>query len=268
MEVRGPVLTCSRSTPRFAFTQRKAEFMAHRMVMPLQYTVCPRLSISHGTCRGRPVMSNSHDQPELIDLDTYEGPELSSAPARPRRSLASHPLASLLGAASFSPARHAARHSHRASSSAGPSRHTGVSSLVPVIDLSESEAAAGLPPMHRRKKQSQHNTASLANARQEQAIAEATASGQARDRSAKRRMRQDELETDSAAPVWLDMDNVIPDVNLKKSASAAPKRYALGFFLENLASLKESTSYRRPRRIIPCIFQSISSLHDTLHIGD
>ena len=170
-------------------------------------------------------MSNSHDQPEFIDLDTYEGPELSSATARPRSSLASHPLGSSIGAAKFTPASHSARHSHKASSSAGSSRHAGgVSSLVPVIDLSESEAAAGLPPMHRRKKQSQHNTASLANARQEQTLAEATASGQARDRSAMRRMRQDDLGRDSAPPVWLDMDDVITDANLKKSASAAPKR--------------------------------------------
>ncbi|CAL5223005.1 g5454 [Coccomyxa viridis] len=169
-------------------------------------------------------MFKAKHQPELIDLDDDEEPGPSSASALPSNSRAAQPAEFLQRAANRSFASQVAMQLQQPGSSAGPSRHARQCSLyVPIIDLSESEAAAGLPPMHGSRDATEQRD-SLDCGKQLPAKAEAGAPGTVGHPSARRRPRQDALEDGDAGPVWLDGDDRNADASLKWSASAAPKR--------------------------------------------
>ncbi len=169
-------------------------------------------------------MFKAKHQPELIDLDDDEEPGPSSASALPSNSRAAQPAEFLQRAANRSFASQVAMQLQQPGSSAGPSRHARQCSLyVPIIDLSESEAAAGLPPMHGSRDATEQRD-SLDCGKQLPAKAEAGAPGSVGHPSARRRPRQDALEDGDAGPVWLDGDDRNADASLKWSASAAPKR--------------------------------------------
>ena len=177
-----------------------------------------------GLCRRGRVMFKAKHRPDIyIDLDEEDEPGPSSASAHPRTSLAAQ-ATSLQRAANKDSASRTAMHLQQPGSSAGPSRHARPSTqVVPIIDLSESEAAAGLPPMHGRSNGSKHRD-SLDLGEHFPASAEALAPDSAGHPSARRRPRQDAPEDEGAGPVWLDAEDIAADASLKWTASAAPKR--------------------------------------------
>lgn len=176
-----------------------------------------------GLCRrGRGMVKLKH-QPGLIDLldDDHEEPGPSSGFAHHSTNLAAQPAETLRRAASDKPANLTAMHTLQPGSSAGPSRHARRSSLsIPIIDLSESEAAAGLPPMHGRRTRGEQRD-SIDHGQHLSADAEATGPDSA---SAKRHTRQSDPRDKAAVPLWLDAEDISAGASLKWSASAAPKR--------------------------------------------
>ena len=183
-----------------------------------------------GLCRQHRVMSKSKHRPELIDLDDddeeeEEEPGPSSGTAHFSTSLAAQPSKSLQRAANGKPANQTAMHALQPGSSAGPSRHARRSSQpVPIIDLSESEAAAGLPAIHGHRNRSVQRD-SLDLGKHPSADTQAAAPGRARHPPAGRRSKQEALEVGGAGPLWLDADDIAADARVQWSASAAPKRW-------------------------------------------
>ena len=115
-------------------------------------------------CRGKVslhAMHRSNQLPEVIDLDEYEPPADSSTRANPGRRPADSPQA-------IPHSRAARRRQH-----AGPSALQSRQRASAVIDLSEGEAAAGLPPLHRCRDHFQQGS------RTAQGSASATAHAQA-----------------------------------------------------------------------------------------
>ena len=173
-------------------------------------------------------MSKSKHQPELIDLDDddeEEEPGPTSGLANFSTSLAARHAKSLQRAANGKPANQTAMHALQPGSSANPSRHARRSSQpVPIIDLSESEAAAGLPALHGRSNPRMQRD-SPAPGKHPSAGLQAAAAGNARHSSARKRLTLDAPEGGIAGPsLWLDAEDIAADVDLKWSASAAPKR--------------------------------------------
>ena len=170
-------------------------------------------------------MFKAKHQPELIDLDDdEEEPGPSSASAHPSKSLAAQPATSLRKAANKNFAGQIAMQLQQPGSSASPSKRVILNSLsIPIIDLSESEAAAGLPPMHGRCSNSEQQVIP-GPGKQFPADADALAPGSVGRPSVRRRPRQDALEDGDAGPLWLDGDDSNADASLKWSASDAPKR--------------------------------------------
>ena len=168
-------------------------------------------------------MFKSKHQAELIDLDddVHEEPGPSLGFARHTTSLAAQPARFLQRTATAKPANGAAMHMLQPGSSAGPSRHaTRSRPSVSIIDLSESEAAAGLPPMHGRRTRFEQKE-SIDHGQHLPANAEATGPESA---TARKYKRQGALGDNVADPLWLDAEDISLDASQKWNASAAPKR--------------------------------------------
>lgn len=162
-------------------------------------------------------MHRSNQLPEVIDLDDYEHPADSSTRANPGRRPADSPQAI--------PHNHAARRKQHASPSALQSRQRASA----VIDLSEGEAAAGLPPLHRRRDRFQQGSrtaqgsasATLHAQALEQGSGTAQGSASASGHAQARRGLQDlsDEEDGQASLCYASADNPFMG-----AASFAPKR--------------------------------------------
>lgn len=159
--------------------------------------------------RGRPVPKSQH-QPELNNSDDG-APGASSETDQPTKT---QPARRSQRATKTASARQTAMQTQQPGSSAGPSS---------LLDLSASEAAAGLPPIHRPRTRSEHRD-SKQHVKASSADAEAAASGSARHPPARRRTRQNASEDGNAGPLQPDADDITVHGSLRQSASAAPKR--------------------------------------------
>jgi hypothetical protein len=92
------------------------------------------------------AMHRSNQVPEVINFDDHEPPAASTAQATPGRRPADSPQAI--------PHNHASRRMQHAGPSGLQSKQRGSG----VIDLSEGEAAAGLPLLHRRRDHFRHGS--------------------------------------------------------------------------------------------------------------
>ena len=155
-------------------------------------------------------MFKSQQHPELIDLDEDDGPGPSARPWLSRRPPA-HPE-SLQGAVAVGSADHAALRSPQSGASARASKRALRSSLpIPIIDLSGSEAAAGLPSMHRSRPQGEHKD-SLGFGKHLSADTGKAASEKAG------------LGEGGAASVWLGNGDITAQVSHVENMRAASKR--------------------------------------------
>ena len=140
------------------------------------------------------AMHRSNQVPEVIDLDDSEPPAASTAQATPGRRPADSPQAI--------PHNHAARRMQHA----GPSGLQSKQRASVVIDLSEGEAAAGLPLLHRRRDHLRQGSRT------------ASAAGHAQARNG---LQGPFNEEDSPASLF----DANSDKSLTGAASFAPKRY-------------------------------------------
>ena len=155
-------------------------------------------------------MFKSPQHPELIDLDEDDVPGPTARPWHSRRPTP-HPE-TLKRAVALGSADHVALLSPQSGASAHASKHALRSSLpIPIIDLSGSEAAAGLPSIHRSRRQGEHKH-SL---------------GCGKDRSAdmgKAASEKAGLGDGGAASVWLVNEDITAQVSHAENMRAAPKR--------------------------------------------
>ncbi len=192
--------------------------MASHMAQPLKTR---KVSIhaawvSSCSCRQGRVVPKSQHQPERNNPDDDGSQGLSSGSGQPNQTCAPQPARRLHRAARATPAEQTGVQTQQRGSSAGPS-----SLLAPITGLSASEAAAGLPLIHRPRTRSEQR-ASLDLAGRPSADAEAAAAlGSAR---ARRCTRQNATEDGGAGPLTLAAGDITADASLRHSAPAAPKR--------------------------------------------